>query len=120
MYRFHCKDEILNIYFFITFSYNIKDTALANQQRDFPCQYQRYLIIASEYVTLTIIVTIGLTVALATGWFWLLNVIVNQVTPLIIGSSLQLHGFFYIITGINFTSFFIVLFTLPETKVLDK
>ena len=37
--------------------------------------------------------------------------------PLIVGSPLQLHGFFYIVTGFNLLGFFFVLVALPETKV---
>lgn len=58
----------------------------------------------------------GATVALAAASYWFLVTITNQLTPLIVG-SIELHGFFYILTGINLFSFFYVLFLMPETKV---
>ena len=56
--------------------------------------------------------------SISTGSYALFTWIANLVTPLIVGSPLQLHGFFYILSAINLFSFFFVLFALPETKVL--
>ena len=60
---------------------------------------------------------VGVAMSIATGTFFLLLTVVNQVTPIIIGSPLKLHGFFYIVTGCNILALFVVLFALPETKV---
>lgn len=60
---------------------------------------------------------LGVTVAIASGLYWFFSCVNTQITPLIIGSSLKLHGYFYIISTINCFAFFFVLFTLPETKV---
>ena len=48
--------------------------------------------------------------------YWIGVIIVNQTTPFIV-FFIKLHGFFYILSGVNFLAFFFVLFILPETKV---
>ncbi len=59
---------------------------------------------------------LGIAVALSVASYWVSISIFTQLTPLLIGSSLQLHGYFYIITGFDVIGFFI-LFLMPETKV---
>ena len=48
--------------------------------------------------------------------YWIGISIVNQITPYIV-FYIDLHGFFYILSAINFIAFFFILFILPETKV---
>ena len=59
----------------------------------------------------------GATVAISAATFWFSSFVVNQLTPLIVGSSLQLHGYFYIIVGLYMSAFLVIFFLLPETKV---
>lgn len=54
---------------------------------------------------------------MSTCSYWVFTCLVNQSTPLILGSPLELHGFFFIIAGINLFAVVFVTFTLPETKV---
>jgi hypothetical protein len=61
---------------------------------------------------------LGIAAAMTNGPYWLMLFIVNQLTPVIVGSPLGLRGFFYILTVFNATSFLFVLIFLPETKVL--
>ena len=62
--------------------------------------------------------TAGVTVGIVTGIYWFSSSISNLLTPLIIGSPLQLHGLFYIVSGLNLFGFLLILFAFPETKVL--
>ncbi len=59
----------------------------------------------------------GTTVAICTGLYWLFATIWNQITPLLLGSPIQSHGYFYVLAGINACAFLSVLIFLPETKV---
>ena len=54
---------------------------------------------------------------LSSALYYFFSFVMNQLTPLIVGSSLQLHGFFYIVSGFNLFGLFLILFFLPETKV---
>ena len=56
-------------------------------------------------------------VSLTTAANWIGNFIVAMLTPVLIASSLQIHGTFYILSGALLVAFFFVLFSLPETKV---
>ena len=49
--------------------------------------------------------------------FWVCNVVVAQLTPIILASALQTFGTFYFLAGVNLIGFFFALLTLPETKV---
>ncbi len=60
---------------------------------------------------------IGITTAVGGAMYWVVLTLSNQVTPLILGSSLGLFGLFYIIMGVDVFAFFLVLLALPETKV---
>ena len=59
----------------------------------------------------------GLAVSVATLAFWVSNVVVAQLTPIMLASALQTYGTFYFLATVNFAGFFFVLLTLPETKV---
>lgn len=58
----------------------------------------------------------GLAVSVATLAFWVSNVVVAQLTPIMLASALQTYGTFYFLATVNFAGFFFVLLTLPETK----
>ena len=60
---------------------------------------------------------LGMTSAISATSFGIFGSISNQLTPIIIGSPLQIHGFLYLIAGENLLAILFVLFALPETKV---
>lgn len=45
------------------------------------------------------------------------NIIVAQVTPIMLASPLQTFGTFYLLVGIHIAALLFILLTLPETKV---
>ena len=49
--------------------------------------------------------------------YWIFIFLFSQVTPLIIGSPMQVHGFFYLLTAVNLFAVIFTLLSLPETKV---
>ena len=49
--------------------------------------------------------------------FWLANITIAQVTPIMLASPLQTFGTFYLLVGIHIAALLFVLLTLPETKV---
>lgn len=49
--------------------------------------------------------------------FWLANIAIAQVTPIMLASPLQTFGTFYLLVGVHVAAMLFVLFTLPETKV---
>ena len=49
--------------------------------------------------------------------YWVTNVIVAQVTPVLLASTLQTFGTFYLLVGVHIAAILFVLLTLPETKV---
>ena len=49
--------------------------------------------------------------------YWVCDVVVAQLTPIMLASALQTFGTFYFLAGVNLIGFFFVLLTLPETKV---
>ena len=61
--------------------------------------------------------SLGVTVALSTAVYFFISYLVNQIMPLILGSSVQIQGLFYIITGLNAFAVIFVLFVVPETAV---
>ena len=62
---------------------------------------------------------IGFAVSLASLSFWVSNLVVAQLTPILLASPLQSHGTFYILAGLNLAGFLFVLLTVPETKVIQ-
>lgn len=49
--------------------------------------------------------------------YWVSNVIVAQLTPVLLASPLQTFGTFYLLVGVHIAAILFVLLTLPETKV---
>ena len=49
--------------------------------------------------------------------FWMGNIIVAQVTPIMLASPLQTFGTFYLLVGVHIAALLFILLTLPETKV---
>lgn len=49
--------------------------------------------------------------------FWLANIAIAQVTPIMLASPLQTFGTFYLLVGVHIAALLFVLLTLPETKV---
>ena len=49
--------------------------------------------------------------------YWIFNIITAQVTPILLASSLQTYGTFYLFAGVHLAAILFALFTLPETKV---
>ena len=60
-----------------------------------------------------------LTVAVATSLFWVFNYSVNQVTPVIIGSVIDVYGLLFIVVVNNLLAMFLISCALPETKVTN-
>ena len=54
---------------------------------------------------------------MTTAVFWMGNIIVAQVTPIMLASPLQTFGTFYVLVGVHIAALLFVLLTLPETKV---
>ena len=59
----------------------------------------------------------GIAVSLTGSAYWVTNVIVAQVTPVLLASTLQTFGTFYLLVGVHIAAILFVLLTLPETKV---
>ena len=59
----------------------------------------------------------GIAVSITTTANWTGNFIIALSTPILLNSSLQTHGTFYILAALLFLATTFVLFTLPETKV---
>ena len=59
----------------------------------------------------------GVNVGLSAAVFWGNSAVVNQLAPLILGSPLKTHGYFYIVAGLCLFYFMFTLLTFPETKV---
>ena len=55
--------------------------------------------------------------SLTSSTYWVGNIIVAQVTPLLLASPLRTFGTFYLLVGVHVAAMLFVLFTLPETKV---
>ena len=55
--------------------------------------------------------------AISTGIYYIFGALTAQVTAVIIDSPLGIAGYLYIVIGCTFASFFVVLLTVPETKV---
>ncbi len=49
--------------------------------------------------------------------FWIGNLLMAQITPIMLASPLRTHGTFYFLAGTNLLASAYVLLTLPETKV---
>jgi len=60
---------------------------------------------------------IGIAVSLTSSVYWIFNIITAQVTPILLASSLQTYGTFYLFAGVHLAAILFALFTLPETKV---
>lgn len=56
-------------------------------------------------------------VSITTSANWLGNFLVAMLTPILLASSLGIHGTFYLLSAILALAFLFVLLTLPETKV---
>ncbi len=69
---------------------------------------------------LLILFLVGLAVAISTMAYGVFGFVSNQLTPIITGSSLQLHGFLYIVAGESLAAALFVFFALPETKVRQR
>jgi len=72
-----------------------------------------WLVISHLYLS-TVIIGVANSVAISS--FYLFTSIVNQFIPYLLG-FVQVHGFFYIVAGVNLLSIFFILSSLPETKV---
>ena len=59
----------------------------------------------------------GIAVSLTGSAYWVTNVIIAQVTPVLLASTLQTFGTFYLLGGVHIAAILFVLLTLPETKV---
>jgi len=59
---------------------------------------------------------VGIAVSLTSSTYWVGNFIVAQVTPILLASSLQTYGTFYLFAGVHLAAILFALFTLPETK----
>ena len=59
----------------------------------------------------------GLTFGISCVSFGLFGFVLNQLTPIIIGSPLRLHGFLYLVSMETLIAGLFVFFVLPETKV---
>ena len=60
---------------------------------------------------------LGIAVSLTGSTYWVGNIIVAQVTPLLLASPLRTFGTFYLLVGVHVAAMLFVLLTLPETKV---
>jgi hypothetical protein len=58
----------------------------------------------------------GIAVSITTTANWTGNFIIALSTPILLNSSLQTHGTFYILAALLLLATTFVLFTLPETK----
>lgn len=61
----------------------------------------------------------AISVSLTTSAFWLGSIVVAQVTPVLLASSLQTSGTFYLLVGVQIAGLLLVLLALPETKVVE-
>jgi len=61
----------------------------------------------------------AISVSLTTSAFWLGGIVVAQVTPVLLASSLQTSGTFYLLVGVQIAGLLLVLLALPETKVVE-
>ena len=59
----------------------------------------------------------GISTALSYTGMWIGAVVVSQISPILIVSSLGVHGTYYLMAGVCLVLFFFVLFLIPETKV---
>ena len=59
----------------------------------------------------------GIAVSLTSAVTWVGVIIIAQVTPILLASSLQTHGTFYLFAGVHIVATLFALLTLPETKV---
>ena len=73
--------------------------------------------LAREMCDVTLNFFIGIAVSLTSSTYWVGNIIVAQVTPILLASSLQTHGTFYLFAGVHLAATLFALLTLPETKV---
>ena len=64
------------------------------------------------------VLRIAFNVAISCGVFWIFSAATAQVTAVIIDSPLGIAGYLYIVIGCTVASFIVVLFTVPETKVM--
>ena len=78
-----------------------------------------HAVLASRYSLMCCAILAGFAVSLSTLSFWVSNLIVAQLTPIMLASPLQTFGTFYILAGVNIAGFFFTLLVLPETKVIQ-
>ena len=58
----------------------------------------------------------GPIIGFNTGFFWTCAFVMTQIIPLLL-RLLDVSGYMYLMTGVNFFAFFFILVALPETKV---
>ena len=58
--------------------------------------------------------------ALSTSTFWIGNLVIALMTPILLDSVLRTSGTFYLLAAVHLIAFIFVLTTLPETKVTSK
>lgn len=70
-------------------------------------------------IMVLIIVYIGLTFSISCASYGLYGFFATQLTPLLVGSPLQLHGFLYLVSIMNLIAALFVFVAMPETKVRE-
>ena len=59
----------------------------------------------------------GLMISISSTGFWIGVVVVNEISPILVSSSLRLSGTVLLFAGINLLVFMFILLVVPETKV---